>query len=333
MNNTDINEKYKLMNMLTSFWVPQIIYTAVKFSILDIIQEHKSIGLKKLLSISGIKYKIGYRLIRALIFLDIVTYDNNEIDSSFRKLKLTTMGLLLTAKEIESLRDYVILVGEEFYTSWSKLYDIINNKENFSDKHFYECRNRRDNILLNNAISSLSQVFFTKLVNFLKLNKADKVLDLGGGDGSFAIKILEYVNCKIDVLDRKQLLHSFKKLNNKSNFIRFIGGDFFVKIPKGYDIILLIRVLHNWSDKNVLKILLNISKQMEKETRLYIVDSIIDNDNDFRSLMDINMLVLTGGSIRTIREYTALIRKSNLKFISFKNLDRVYSIIELARNN
>ena len=88
---------------------------------------------------------------------------------------------------------------------------------------------------------------------------------------------------------------------------RVVGGDFMKSVPEGGDLYLLKWVLHDWDDATCLKILRNCFSAMKPGGRLWLIESIIPEGNSpaVSKLLDLNMLVITGGRERTVAEYRA----------------------------
>jgi L-alanine-DL-glutamate epimerase-like enolase superfamily enzyme len=67
-------------------------------------------------------------------------------------------------------------------------------------------------------------------------------------------------------------------------------------------------VIHDWDDDRSIAILRNCHRAMAPGGRLFLVEAPIPPRNapSFHKLMDINMLVMTGGRERTEAEYRSL---------------------------
>jgi hypothetical protein len=91
-----------------------------------------------------------------------------------------------------------------------------------------------------------------------------------------------------------------------------IGGDFFESVPEGADIYILKNVLHDWSDEGAVRILKNCRRAMDSQAKLLLIEMVLPlmDDVAFGNLLDLNMLVMSGGRERTKDEYCSLFEKS-----------------------
>jgi hypothetical protein len=92
--------------------------------------------------------------------------------------------------------------------------------------------------------------------------------------------------------------------------------DFFKKIPPGSDAYLMSNILHDWSDEQCRVILTNCYRAMRTESRLLVVEMVIPpgNEPSVAKLLDLEMLVITGGCERTEPEFKNLFESSGFKF-------------------
>ena len=88
----------------------------------------------------------------------------------------------------------------------------------------------------------------------------------------------------------------------------FPGIDFFQAVPSGSDAYLLSHVLHDWTDEQCLKILKNCHRAMEPGVKLLVIEMLVPagNSPSVTKLLDLEMLVITGGRERTETEYKTL---------------------------
>ena len=137
-----------------------------------------------------------------------------------------------------------------------------------------------------------------KLASAVDLNLSSKVLDVGGGDGSLAISLVnKYPHVNAGVFDREEVVQFTRKNieeNKLNEKIQAIGGNFLENVPDGFDAITLKHIIHDWDDENSLVILKNCRKALMPGNKLFIIDSIVDRNNPNYNLtvaLDFLMLV------------------------------------------
>ena len=81
------------------------------------------------------------------------------------------------------------------------------------------------------------------------------------------------------------------------------------------------KIIHDWTDERAIVILRNCRDAMAPQGKVLIAETIIPAGNEPNpiKLIDVNMLVVTGGKERTQAEYTALLAAAGL------GLERVIS--------
>src|SRR5262249_823734 len=97
----------------------------------------------------------------------------------------------------------------------------------------------------------------------------------------------------------------------------FEAADFFQSVPRGADLHVLKHVLHDWTDEECVRILANCRQALEPGGRLLIVELLVPSEirPDIVMLMDLNMLVMTGGKERTEEEFGRLLSQAGFRLV------------------
>ncbi|KII93697.1 hypothetical protein PLICRDRAFT_401684 [Plicaturopsis crispa FD-325 SS-3] len=171
-----------------------------------------------------------------------------------------------------------------------------------------------------------------------------KVCDVAGGVGSLQLELATIrPDFQLTLQDLPHVLDSAKKLWEverpqaiTEERISFVPMDFFVDSPvPGQDIYYLRNIIHDWPEKESLKILEGIRKVMTKDTRLLIQEIVLpsvyqDETQKFTEKapfpllpnygagrirnynMDVNLLCLFNSQERKLEEWVALTAKAGL---------------------
>lgn len=104
-----------------------------------------------------------------------------------------------------------------------------------------------------------------------------RMLDVGGGEGGFARSVAAAVpGLAIGLFDLSAVVERAGLANERaglSDRIALHGGDFLAgPIPTGYDLITLVRVLHDHDDEPAARLLRNIHAALEPGARLVIAE-------------------------------------------------------------
>jgi L-alanine-DL-glutamate epimerase-like enolase superfamily enzyme len=73
-------------------------------------------------------------------------------------------------------------------------------------------------------------------------------------------------------------------------------------------------VIHDWDDDDAIKILDHCRRAMAPDGKVLVVETILpaEDESAFGALLDLNMLVMTGGRERTEREFRRLFDAAGL---------------------
>jgi len=85
-----------------------------------------------------------------------------------------------------------------------------------------------------------------------------RLLDIGGGDGTLGIELAKALPAlRIDVYNLPNLRELVeKKVEAAGSTVKFVGGDFLEEpLPRGYDAMSFVRVLHDWPDPVAVELL------------------------------------------------------------------------------
>jgi hypothetical protein len=160
------------------------------------------------------------------------------------------------------------------------------------------------------------------------------IVDIGGGNGETLRRILgRFSDPRGLVFDRRDVVDAIPAEKLLQGRIGTAEGSFFERIPAGGDVYLMIRILHNWSDNDCLRILQNCRQVMGMDARLLIGDHILEPDsargNPVDYLLDVQMMAMFGDAReRTDAEYRDLLTRSRFRLQSVTATPSPVSIIE-----
>ncbi|MHA1302826.1 MAG: methyltransferase, partial [Candidatus Heimdallarchaeaceae archaeon] len=227
---------------------------------------------------------------------------------------------------------------------WSQTFQAVKEgKEVFSSvygKPFFEWieENTEKAELYQKAIESYAKRDYDELPNIVDLSQHKIIMDVGGGSGILLNYILDkYPNLKGILFEQEETIEIAKKsfLNSKIGRCKFISGNFFMNLPKEADAIFLCRILHDWNDHFASQILKNCNRALDTGQKLYVIELILPEDfNDpLGGLLTLNMLTLTNGKERTLKEYQNLLSENGFEVIEIKELKSVSSLIIATKIN
>ena len=162
------------------------------------------------------------------------------------------------------------------------------------------------------------------------------ITDVGGGNGELLRQILRrFPTPRGLVFDREDVVAAIPAAARLDGRIDLQGGSFFDRVPAGADLYLLVRVLHDWSDEDCLRILRACRTAMSDKARLLIGEQMLEPDpaqgRPTEYLVDMQMMAMFGSAReRTEAEFEELFAASGLRRLALIRIQSPVSIIEVA---
>jgi len=207
-------------------------------------------------------------------------------------------------------------------------------------KNIHEKVKLQDTKRFINAMANIGQRSAPVMLDEIRFNGDEHILDLGGGPGKYMEKICSrYPDIQVTLFDQSETISVAKKLlmkHKKFKNMHFIAGDFFKdNLGKNYDVIFNSNVIHIFGEKK-LQILFNKCYDALKSFgRLLIKDYFLNNDYtgpEFSSLFSIHMLLSTEeGKCYSEKDMIMMIEKSHFKYSKTIDLTESSKIIECIK--
>ncbi|TMW80746.1 hypothetical protein EJD97_015614 [Solanum chilense] len=213
--------------------------------------------------------------------------------------------------------------------------EVPFNKAHGMNAFEYTKKDSRMNGLFNKAMQNLTCIEMKRIVEcYNGFQGVKEIIDVGGGLGiSLASIISKYPNIKGINFD---LPHVIKDAPTYEG-IEHVGGDMWDSIPQG-ELIILKAVLHNWDDKDCVKILKNCWRALPNDGKVVVIEQIQPEYPESNLLskhsfsFDISMMItFHGGKERTKQQFEDLAKQAG--FTSLKVVAREYYswLIELYK--
>jgi hypothetical protein len=159
-----------------------------------------------------------------------------------------------------------------------------------------------------------------------------QLVDVGGGNGTFLAEVLQRHPRLHGVLFDlpETIAHVTPALTRFEDRCEAVGGDFFDAVPKGADAYLLSHVVHDWDEQRCLALLRSVRSAISSDGRLLIVEMVMPAGDEPHpaKLLDIVMLILTGGMERTEEGYAKLLHKAGFELRRVIPTQAPVSVIE-----
>jgi SAM-dependent methyltransferase len=329
---TNASPSTQLMRLLWPGGVAvQAIHVAAKLGLADLL----AAGPKSVLDLSDATRMNGTslaRFLRALTSLGIFAEDTSG------RYCQTPLGEALRADHPESIRPLAMMLGARFI--WEPVgwldESIRTGQAAFERVHsapFFRhlAENPEDAAVFNAAMSSMPS-YIAGIVEAYDFSKFRRIVDVGGGHGALLAAILEANPQTRGVLqDLPPVVAGASALRRDgiADRCELVAGDFFEGIPDGGDAYLLKGIIHDWNDEAAVEILRNCRRAIRPDGTLILVDTVLTGSDDpERALMDLLMMVVTGGRERTALEFRWLLQEAGFSLTRVITSTRGHSILE-----
>ena len=333
----------KVVDVIFGRWKSQILYAGVKLGVFDVVNStpRSAAEIAKELSVDS---ALSYRLLRALASIGLLREDYN------RSFSITSMGELLRSDNPQTLRGVALLEeGPEHYAIWKHLTTMIRDGKQdgfvreFDQRIFdYAAKHPSYAEVFNQAMNSYSANqtrWVLEALDGYDFSGIQHLCDVGGGHGHLICGLLlRHPSLRGTVLEMEKVIQDktlllASKVGIAADRCNYVGGDMFQEVPSA-DAYFMKMILHDWDDKECLKILSNIQIAAPTEARLFIVEHVIPGPETphFSKLFDIHMLCALTGKERTEEEYVALLKQAGFKHVrTYFPPSRIIGVIEAIK--
>jgi len=262
-------------------------------------------------------------------------------ETVFRRFRLTTLGEALRSDTGSSPRDLIGMLNGEPYLAFAQLGHSVRTGLPAFDEVFGKSRFDRladhpgEAALFQRAMIALSQDSNDAIAEACDFGASSRVVDVGGGHGQLLLAILarnaHLSGVLFDLPSAIQMMRS--SAGGRLPRTELIAGSFFESVPQGADVYVLKKVIHDWSDEQAIVILRNCRDAMTPHGKVLVAETIIpagDEPNPIK-LIDVNMLVVTGGKERTEAEYAALFTAAGLRLERLISTSQAISVLQAGR--
>ena len=269
----------------------------------------------------------GARLLRALLELGLVRRDADGLYHPTQK------GAHLQSGHDMSLAAAASHWGDRSHGAWRHLAESLRtglpHLPEESGDFFRSFSDRPEELAANHrAFATYAKHDYAVLPEVWDFGGHDAIVDAGGGTGELSFALLRaFPNLEATVMDRPEVADLFSVPEDVDDRCRFIAGDIFWRWPVRSDAVILARVLHDWPDDDARRILRRAREALDDRGHLYVVEMLLDEVHGAGGLLDLNMLVMTGGRERTLSDFQELLADTGFSLADVRPTGRVNSLI------
>lgn len=328
-----------LAQMSMGFIISQGISVASKLFVAD----HLKDGAKTVAELAALTQTHEpslYRLMRALTSVGVFQKD---ADGRFSNSELSEF---LRSDHAESFRSasHMICDHEHWNAHGNMLQSVKTGEIAFEYTYGmpifpYYAQNPGPAQVFDDAMTSFSKSIARAVAATYDFSEAQTIADIGGGHGLLLSTVLKAAGPQAYgiLFDQEQVIAGADvvlKNEGVSERVETVSGDFFSEIPVEADIYLMKFIIHDWNDEQSVSILSNLAKSAPTGAKVLLIESVVEEDDGVPSMskvMDLNMLVMTGGKERTAREYAALFEKTGFRLTNVYLTPSPMQIVEAVK--
>ena len=309
----------QMVQMLAGFQVSQALYAAAKLGVPD----QLTAGPKHIDDIAAVlnvdRSALG-RLARTLSGIGVFS----EVGEG--RYELTPLGATLTSDQPGSMRDLALMWMETHYAPFAGLVETVRTghcaAEVYYGVPFFDWLVGQPEQIarFSGAMANLTDGIKVAAIDTYDFSGARQILDVGGADGTLLARVLQRVpeasGVAFDLPHVVPAVSVVAKEANVADRLTAEAGDFFERVPAGFDTYLLSMVLHDWDDERAIRLLHNIASAGGPGARVRALELLVPAGNEphLAKMIDLTMLAMLTGKERTEPEYAAIFEAAGLRF-------------------
>jgi O-methyltransferase domain len=204
-----------------------------------------------------------------------------------------------------------------------KLYEILADHPELSEP-------------FNRAMTQTTRMSAESIVNFGDFKRFTTVADIGGGQGQLIGEIVrKHPHLRGIVFDLPHVTKGAPEVLASlgvADRVTVVSGDFRDKLPTGADAYIFHRVLGGWEDSQITKTLKRVHSEIgvQPHARLIIAEPVLPPPNSFHPsrLFDIDVMLNSGGRVRTEADWEKLLSAANLERVSTHKVSPMVTMLE-----
>ncbi len=323
-----------LVRMLYGGMFQKAISVVAKLGIADFLTE-KPLSAGELAQKTNTSEDALYRVLRMLASVGIFKENENH------RFELTVLAGYLQSDNPDSLRNYAIMMGEDWlWDNWKEmLYTLQTGKTAQSKVHKMDSfefftQNKEAGEIFNRAMTDISKPDIPTFIHAYDFSGIRHIVDIAGGHGKLLAGVLQYnPEMRGTLFDLPSVIEGAGRLLKKEGVegrVDLISGSFFDSIPGQADAYMMKHIIHDWDDEHCKKILTNIRRVIGNNGKLLILEMVVPEGNQPSpaKVLDIQMLLTAGGKERTEDEFRKLLQDAGFNLAGIIPTQSPMCIIE-----
>ena len=307
-----------VLDLIEAFRHSKTMFAAVSMGVFDALHEGPASAAELAVRLSANADAMG-RLLDGCAALGLVSkhdgvYRNDPVAETY-----------LYTGSAHSMHGYVRYSDAALYGMWGHLEDAIREGTHRWTQTFglegpiFSAFFRTDEAMRDflMGMHGFGMLTSAKVVSAFDLSRFHRLVDLGGATGHLAIAACErYAELRAVVFDLPRATALAREQVAKSaavERIEVVAGDFFEDNLPEADLYYVGRILHDWTEGKIERLLARIFERLPEGGALLIGEKLLGEDGVgplAANMQSINMLIVTEGRERSLSEYAGLLRRA-----------------------
>jgi hypothetical protein len=308
-----------LRRQIDAYHEAALAYAAVKLGLIETMGS-RAWPVGEIATELGLSQPHLLRFLRGLATLGLCEERSSET------FALTQAGQSLAPGSPTRLREKLLIVVEQYWQPWANLGACLKTGTPAFDQVFSMAvadwrRDHPDHGAVFEAyLGGETFAHAAPIVEMLHLAGMETVAEIGGGHGALLAAVLlahpHLTGVLMDAPHKLAGARVYLQSHGLTERVGLVRGDATVEVPVAADLYLLKGVLQQWDDEQAGTILRNCRKAMPDGARLVIIERQLPEraaDDPAAVMLDLHMMVITGGRARSRADFEALLSQSDLK--------------------
>lgn len=315
-----------ILTLSTAYWASRCLHVIADAGVADALGDEPRTAAE-LAARTGTHADALHRILRSLANHGIFTLREGRFEHN-------AASRLLRSDHPASMRSLARMMGLDFHWEiFGRLAHSLKTGESATDAVvpgglFAHLRKHpEDGRIFNEAMVGKSFGQIGPVLGAYDFSPFGTIGDIGGGVGHLLAAILDAAPSAKGVLfDLPEVVSQARTHPRMTS----VGGDFFSDPIPACDAYLMMTVIHDWSDADAIRILLNVRATAPAHARLLLIEAVIDEgaQGSFPIDLDIEMLVFASGRERTEPQWRALLEKAGFRMTRAIRLGGLSGIVE-----
>lgn len=308
-----------VLDLIEAFRRSKTMFAAVKLGVFDVLGRQPSTAAQVALDI-GAHPGTAERLLDACVSLQLLRKHSGQYSNE------PAADRLLRRDSPHTMTGYILYSNDVLFRMWENLEDAVREGTNRWEQtfgqsstalfdHFFSTPEKLATFI--QGMHGFGVISSPGVVSAFDLSRFRQLVDLGGATGHLAIAACErYPRLRATVFDLPQVIPLARATVQQSparERIECAAGDFFGDALPPADLYALGRILHDWSEEKINRLLARIVAALPPGGALLIAERLLDDDLAGpvgAHMQSLNMLICTEGRERSLPQYRQLLERA-----------------------